>query len=156
MKTATINQLKKGLKNLPQEELVELSLKMAKFKKETKEYLSYLVYESMDEDDFIYSVKEEITLLFEEINPDSFSYMKKTIRKILRLTKKYIRFSKINKTEVELLLHFCQELINVKPSINRSIMLRNIYDRQVEMIKKKHLLLHEDIQFDYRVEIDNL
>ena len=44
-------------------------------------------------------------------------YIKKSVRKILRMAKKYIRYSKNKETEIEILLHFCTVLKNMKPSI---------------------------------------
>jgi len=43
-----------------------------------------------------------------------------------------------------------------KPSINRSTRLLNIFDTQVRMIKKAIEKLHEDLQYDYQLELDEL
>ncbi|HBS11973.1 MAG TPA: hypothetical protein DEO36_05420, partial [Flavobacteriaceae bacterium] len=107
MKTATVSQLKNELKYQSQEELLELCLQLSKFKKENKELLTYLLFEADDEDAFIQGVKEETSELFGQINTSSYFYIKKSVRKILRIIKKYIRYSKKKETEVELLLHFC-------------------------------------------------
>ncbi|MEN8125060.1 MAG: hypothetical protein ABFR32_07995 [Bacteroidota bacterium] len=156
MKTATVRELKKELNYRSQSELVELCLSLSKFKKENKELLTYLLFESSDEDAFIEGVKEEIKNNFEQINTKSYFYIKKSVRKILRNTKKYIRYSKKKETEVELLLYFCEELINMKPSIKYNVSLQNIYDRQKITIKKVVSTLHEDLQYDYGLELDNL
>ena len=58
MKTATISELKKELKYKSQEQLLEYCLAMARFKKESKELLTYLVFESEQEDTYIKSVKQ--------------------------------------------------------------------------------------------------
>jgi len=55
-------------------------------------------------------LKTEIDDQFELINTSSYFYIKKSVRKILRMVKKYIRYSKQKETEVELLLHFCRTL----------------------------------------------
>jgi len=52
MKTATVTQLKKELKHHSQAELIALCLRLSKFKKENKELLTYLLFET-DEDLFI-------------------------------------------------------------------------------------------------------
>ena len=49
MKTATVTELKKELKTRSQSDLVELCLKLSKFKKENKELLTYLLYEADNE-----------------------------------------------------------------------------------------------------------
>ena len=136
--------------------MIELCLLLSKFKKENKELLTYLLFDKDDEETYISKVKEYITLLFDEINTKSFFYIRKSVRKILKLTKKHIRYSKIKETEVELLLHFCKELKNVSPSISKSPRLLNVYNRQIILIKKAIATLHEDLQYDYQLEFDHL
>lgn len=156
MKTATVNELKKELKHQSPEQLIELCLRLAKFKKENKELLTYILYEAIDEELFIKNVKNEMDISFTEINTNSYFYIKKSVRKILRTIKKYIRFSKKKETEVELLIHFCYNLINMKPSISNNTMLTNIYLREMKNLRKVISTLHEDLQYDYSVEIENL
>ena len=62
MKTATVTELKKELKTRSQADLVELCLKLSKFKKENKELLTYLLYEADNELQYIVNVKSEIDL----------------------------------------------------------------------------------------------
>ena len=131
-------------------------MRLAKFKLENKELLSYILYHSTDEDGFIKEVKAEIVEEFQNINTASYYYIKKSVRKILRSIKKYIRYSKLKQTEVEILICFCLELKGMRPSMTRSIPLSNLYDRQVLALKKALSTLHEDLQFDYESDIENL
>jgi hypothetical protein len=55
-----------------------------------------------------------------------------------------------------LLMYFCTKLKDFKPSISRSQRLQNVFDSQVRMIKKAIEKLHEDLQYDYQLELDNL
>ncbi len=156
MKAATVAQLKKELQFKSQEEVMQLCLRLARFKKENKELLTYLLFESESEETYIETVKEEMDEMFAEINVNSYFYIKKSVRKILRTIKKYIRYSGDKATEVELLLYFCEKLKTFKPSINRNITLKNLYNRQLEYIGKKIPLLHEDLQHDYGVILEEL
>jgi len=156
MKAVTVTVLKKELKNQSQSELIELCLRLSKFKKENKELLTYLLFESSYEEGYIETVKLEIDELFELINTNTYYFIKKSVRKILRTIKKYIRYSKKKETEIELLLYFCEKLRAFKPSINNNTVLKNIYFREIESIKKKLLLLHEDLQYDYNLELERL
>ncbi|PKH52411.1 hypothetical protein CXF68_17690 [Tenacibaculum sp. Bg11-29] len=156
MKTATVKILKDELKHKNTNELLELCLKLARFKKENKELLTYLLFESHDEESYILGVKNEIDTLFEGISTKSYFFIRKSVRKILTSTKKYIRFSKKKETEVELLLYFCLKLKNFKPSIKKSPRLQNILVTQVKLIEKILITLHEDLQYDYRLELDKL
>ena len=156
MKAATVKELKQELSNRSQKELLELCLRLSKFKKENKELLTYLLYEESNEAAFIQNVKSEIEQEFELINKTSYYFIKKSVRKILRNTKKYIRYSKKKETEVELLIYFCSELNQMRPSIKRNKVLYNIYERQIETIKKAISTLHEDLQYDYEIELNEL
>ena len=156
MKTATIKELKDELGHYSREELLDYCLRMAKFKKENKELLTYLLFEASNEAHYIEGLKELIDERFSEINTSNYYYIKKSIRKILREIKKHLRYSKNKETAVELLIYFCQKLALMQPSMNRSIALQNIYQRQLVLIRKTIKTLDEDLQYDYGVEIDNL
>lgn len=156
MKAATVKELKTELTHQTQAQLVELCLRLSKFKKENKELLTYLLYEAENEAGYIESVKSEIETQFESINTSSYFYIKKSVRKILRMVKKYIRYSKQKETEVELLLHFCYVFKNMQPSIHRNTTLMNIFNRQILLIKKNITLLHADLQYDYNLELEEL
>jgi hypothetical protein len=156
MKTATVSELKKELSNRSPKELLELCLRLSKFKKENKELLTYLLFEASNESAYIESIKSAMDFEFEQINRKSFYFIKKSIRKVLRNVKKYIRYSKNKETEVELLIYFCTKLKDFNPSFKRSIALRNLYFRQIDMIKKTVSSLDEDLQFDYGVELEEL
>lgn len=156
MRIASLKEIKQELGHRPPSELLELCLRLTKFKKENKELLSYLLYDSVDEVLFIENIKQEISLDFDQINTKSHFYIRKSVRKILRNIKKYIRYSKKKETEVELLIYFCSELKNMGPYINQNVTLNNIYKRQIESIKKAISSLHEDLQYDYGIELNTM
>ena len=156
MKAGPVVTIKKELKELSNEELTELCLRLSKFKKENKELLTYLLFESQNEEDYILSIKNFVDEQFEIINRDSYFYIKKSVRKILRLIKKFARYSLKKETEVELLLYFCQKLKEFSPSIKNNVTLTNIFERQLLLAKKIISTLHEDLQYDYNLVIDEL
>lgn len=156
MKAATLAQLKKELNRLSHSELLQLTLRLGRFKKENKELLTYLVFMGDDEEEFKNLVKQKITNDFQDITATNYYYIKKTIRKILRETKKYIRYSGNKETEIELLLYFCEQLVKIKPSIYKNQTLTNLYERQIDYIKRKIPNLHEDLQYDFEQEIKRL
>ena len=156
MKAATVAQLKKELQFRDSEELLQLCLRLARFKKENKELLTYLLFESDSEEGYINTIKEELDFLFQEINTNSYFYIKKSVRKILRTLKKYIRYSGNKETEVALLLYFCEKLVTFRPSIRQNTTLLNLYQRQLVFVEKKIGTLHEDLQYDYRQILEEL
>ena len=112
---------------------------------------------------FTYKSSPKISMLvvamdveFDSINTDSYFYMRKSIRKILRLLKKYIRYSHSKETEVELLLYFSRKLQQFSPSVFNSRALTNLHQRNMDFVEKKISLLHEDLQYDYQQEIEKL
>lgn len=156
MKAVTVKQLKTELSNRSNSELIELCLRLSKFKKENKELLTYVLFESTFEQGYINSVKAKVDEQFEQINTTTFYFIKKSVRRILRRIKTYNRYSKNKETEIELLLYFCKKLGSLKPSIKNSTVLTNIYLRELASIKKKLGSLHEDLQYDYNMELDAL
>ena len=156
MKAVSVVTIKKELQHRSSEELVELCLRLSKFKKENKELLTYLLFESHDEKGYIDTVKQAVDEQFEMINTSSYFYIKKSVRKILRNVKKFARYSLNKETEVELLLYFCEKLKNFSPSIKYNVTLTNIYERQLLLSKKIISTFHDDLQYDYNSIIDDL
>ena len=156
MKAVSVVTIRKELKHKSNQELAELCLRLSRFKKENKELLTYLLFEADDESGYIETVKQEIDEQFSTINTNSYFYIKKSVRKILRNIKKYCRYSLNKETEVQLLLYFCTKLNDFTPSIERNVTLMNIYDRQIASIKKTVATLHEDLQYDYNLELEDL
>ena len=156
MKAVTITILKKELKEHTHQDLIDICLKLAKFKKENKELLTYTLFDSRDEDEYIREIKEEVDVEFSKLNHNNLYYVKKGTRKILRLLKKYIRYSKKKETEAEILLYFCKKLQELKPAHKRSLQMVNIYERQLAMAKKAISTLHEDLQYDLILELEKL
>ena len=156
MKAVGVKAIKDELKMRSREDLMELCLNLSKFKKENKELITYLLFEANDESDFIQGIKDEIDAEYEEVNRKSYYYVKKSIRKILRNTKKNIRYSKKKKTEVELLLFFCKKLKEFTPPISKSVPLTKIFDREMQKIEKTILSLDPDLQYDYGIEINSI
>lgn len=156
MKAVTVKELKLELSERSQSEMIDLCIRLSRFKKENKELLTYLLFESSNEDGYIESVKSEIDDQFELINTKTYYFIKKSVRKILRTIKKYIRYSKKKETEIELILYFCKKLAIFKPSIKGNTVLNNIYVREIAGIRKKMKALHEDLQYDYELELKKL
>ena len=156
MKAAGSAELKQELKDLSQARLVDLCLRLARFKKENKELLTYLLFDADDLQAYIESVKQEISDNFSEINTSSLYYVKKSMRKILRTVNKHVRYTGEKQAEVELLLHFCKTLHSSKIPFRKSNALHNLYLSQLKKIKATVSTLHEDLQFDYMRQLEGL
>jgi len=148
MKAATIQEIKQELLALPHTELADITLRLARSKKENKELLTFLLFESHDISGYIESVKKEMEAGFLDINVSHVYFAKKTIRKVLRITNKYIRFSGSKQAEAELLIHFCQLVKDSGIKIDKNPALKNLYQNQLKKIEKAMDTLHEDMQYD--------
>jgi len=156
MKTASINELKKELDNIEPKELRDLCLNLVKYKKENKELITYLLFEAHDTRSYIENTKQLIDSLFEEINKSNLYFARKSLRKILRVTNKYIKYTGLKQVEVELLIYYCQKLKKSGIEFQKSTALSNLYIRQIQRIKKALSTLHEDLQFDYTDDIKSI
>jgi hypothetical protein len=156
MKPASLSFLKREIENLSAKEVQELCLRLAKYKKENKELLSYLIFDAGNESEYIKSVKAEIELQFSEINTTQMYFVRKSVRKILRTTNKFIRYSGQKHTEAELLLFFCSKLKDSGIPYQSVTSLNSLFENQLRKIRKAVSTLHEDLQFDYSLEIDRL
>lgn len=152
----SLAQIKKELEHLPQPELVQLLLRAAKFKKENKELLFYLLFESNDVDGFVLQCKKEITKQFKEVNKTHVYYAKKSIRKILRWVNKQIKFSNQPVVIIELLMHFIHELKQLNSLLEQSNQLLHVYLNQYKKVKLTIAKLHEDLQYDYTNLLEKL
>jgi len=152
MSTVSLSELRRALRNVPSDDLPDLCIRLARYKKENKELLSYLLFEADDEPEYIRKIKIEIDQQFKELNRSSPYLAKKNLRKVLNFTNQRIRYSGQKRTEVELLIYFCNKFRRESPFRN-NLIIKNLYLRQVLRIKKTILTLHEDLQFDYGEEV---
>ena len=156
MKPASSAEIKQELKKLSQSDLLETCMRLARFKKENKELLSFILFESNDIEEFIRSCKEHMEELFETVNTSHLYFAKKTVRKILREINKQVRYSSSRQVEVELLLHFCDLLQQKVSSFVKSPALFKLYLTQVKKLKATIESMHEDLQFDYQKELERI
>jgi hypothetical protein len=156
MKSAGISDLKATLKTKSQAQLLDLCLRLARAKKENKELLTYLLYEADDELAYIQSLKKELETEFADINTGHLLWVKKSLRKIVRFLNKHIRYTGSKTAEVELRIYFCTLLQQSKIPFTRSTALTNLYHGQVKKAEAALNTLHEDLQRDYRLQLDAL
>ena len=153
MKVATISELKTELNSSSPAQLVEICIRLAKFKKDNKELMTYLLFEFFDEHACIENIKKEMQVQFEEINKSNVYFVKKSLRKILRFVNKHIRFIASTEAEINLLLSFCTLLRASGAPVDSNPVIKNIYQNQVKKITKSIATMHEDLQYDYEKQL---
>jgi gas vesicle protein len=150
MKAASVHEIKQALLSNSSKELAELCLRLAKFKKENKELLTYLLFEAHNEEAYIAEVNQQISEEFDEIDPgQNLYFVKKTLRKILRIASKHIRYTGSKQAEVAILLHYSLTLKKSGIPFMKSTALANLYKKQIKKIHAAISTLHEDLQYDY-------
>lgn len=154
MEIASLAEIKKELKTLEPKESLELCLRLGRFKKENKELLSYLLFDSKDEDRYIQMACNDVDEALESINTTGFYLAKKTIRKAHRSINKHIRFSPKKETEVEIRLYFCEKLRKLDINIKQSRVMTNLYEKEIMRIEKALSTLHPDLQFDFTASLE--
>lgn len=153
MSTATygLQDIKKELQHLSGLQIADLCLRLARHKKENKELLAYLLFESNNQAEFVEKVKAEAGFMFSQLPVRSYEAAK-YLRKILRLISKYAKFMASKECEIELLLNFCYNYIQYADLKTSYKPLRLILIRQIEKIKTSIGKLHEDVQLDFANE----
>jgi len=140
--------LKKELQHLSGAEVAVLCLRLARFKKENKELLTYLLFKADDPDAFVQEYKEEMDAQFGKISGKSYLVVK-TLRKIATQMNNQIRYASSEVVKTELLLHFCSNYINFVDYHTNYKPLRSIFYRHAEKAKAAIQKLQEDLQHDY-------
>ncbi|HTI61486.1 hypothetical protein [Mucilaginibacter sp.] len=148
IKVYGLADIKKEIQFQDKTVLMELVLRLARYKKENKELLAYLLFEADNDRGFIDSVIAENGFMFSQLPSNNYQ-MAKSMRKILRLLNKYIKFMGSKEAEIEFLLSFCRNYIQYADKRGSYKPMRLILTRQLEKIKKTIEKLHEDLQFDY-------
>lgn len=150
-----LQNIKKELQHLSHEQLQELMLRLARYKKENKELLAYLLFEAQDETAFIEKVKAELGFMFSQLPMQNY-FAAKALRKILRLIAKYVKFMGSKTAEIELLINFGHNYLQYADRKTSHKPLRMILVRQLEKIRTSIKKLHEDLQFDYSNDYEQL
>lgn len=133
-----------------------MCLRLARFKKENKELLTFLLFEAHDTEGYTEAVKADMDDAFRSMNTHNVYLAKKTLRKVLRLANKHIRYIGDKQSEVVLLLHFCKTLKNSGLAVHSHKAVSNLYQRQVKKIQATLATLHPDIQYDLQKEMAGL
>lgn len=156
MNTASLNEIKKEINTLDPETIAGLCMRLAKYKKENKELLNYLLFEAHNEQAYLQSVKEDVDEFFTEIPAPNLYLTKKVLRKILRFVNKQIKYSGIAQTEIELRIYFCTKVNEARVPLTEGTVLFNLYQQQVKKISTVVNKLPEDIQADYQRELESI
>lgn len=156
MKSHTIHEIQKELSTLDKKDVLDLCMRLAKHKKENKELLSYLLFEVNDEKEYLEKIKKTLDELFSEINRKSAYTTKKGLQKVVRNLNKFIKNSSKKETELDLRIYFCKKVRTARIDLDSSKIICNLYYREIDKIKMVYSKLHEDLQYDYKEDLEKL
>ena len=157
MKAASLQEIKKELQELPPAQLLELCLALAKYKKDNKEYLGYLLFDAHDKQTFTTAVKNIIDEQMEtlKMQPNLY-YVKKSLRKLLRIVNKYCKYAGEKTLAAELHIYFCAQLKNSGIPYHKNKLIVNLYAGQLKKINSLIKSFHEDLQADYLGDLEKI
>lgn len=156
MNTPTLSEIKQELLTLPASGVMELLIRLIRSRKENKELISYLIFESHNETGYVERIKEEIDEAF-SVLPATTNYLtKKGLRKILRSVATYTRQMGSKQAEVEMLIYFCGKFKTSGIHPDKNSALENIFLRQIKKLNSLIDFLHEDLRHDYKRVLDEL
>jgi len=151
--TYNLQAVKKELQHLSSNQMADLCLRLAKYKKENKELLSYLLFEADNSAGYIEGIKQEIDEMFNAL-PNHYYYIAKSMRKILKIIAKHTKFMASKPAEIDLLIHYCQQYIIHIDKRTTYKPLKQLLHKQLEKVAKLIGTLHEDLQQDHKAEFE--
>lgn len=156
MHSATIDTIKTELKQLPPKQVLELLLRLARFKKENKELLTYILFESANEDEYVAQVKNEITEEMGEIDGLPGYQFKKQFRKIQRKINKPIKYMGNKSSTAELYLHMVRMISEKKKTSYLAPFLEKSVQQYISKIEKILPGIEDDLAADLRKQLNQL
>jgi hypothetical protein len=156
MKAASLNEIRKQLTAIDRGRLEQICSTLARYKNENKELLTYLLFDSHDEQGYVTELKQEVDELFASVPKGNVYFVKKSIRKIIRFINKQIKYSGLPGTELDVRIHFCLKMKAAGISLQEGSVLYNLYQQQKKKIHSVWSRLPEDLQFDYKRDLSLL
>jgi hypothetical protein len=156
MQIPSLAEIKKELSYLDKNELTGLLLELSKFSRDNKAYLFFRLFERDNPNLFIDMVKEDLDLAFMDANTKNYHLAKKSAQGIRRKLNKNLKLNKNKEAHVELILYFCKQLKQYGFLSFRHPVIDNLFKVQLGKAEKLIEKLHEDLQYDFQVQLEEL
>lgn len=148
MEIPGLPEMKKELQTRGKPELLEICNSIARLKKENKEFLAYLLYDSDDPMGYADKFREAMDEQFEMLEGSEYR-MAKSLRKISNLIVKYAKFTKYKQGEAELIIHFLNHYRKAVNAKTKSAWLQGIAFQKLKALLEIIYSLPDDLQYDY-------
>lgn len=156
MQIPSLAALKKELNFLSEKELIETVLELAKFNRDNKAFLYFKLFERDNPRIFIEMVKDDLDISFMDANTRNYHVAKKSAQAIRRKLNKNLKLSKDKTAHIELIIHFCKQMKVYGFLEYRHPVIENLYNIQIGKVEKLIAGLHEDLQYDYQLILEEL
>ncbi|WP_158860304.1 hypothetical protein [Lunatibacter salilacus] len=156
MQFPSLTALKAELKHLSDKEFIALIADLSKFSRENKAFLFFKLYEKDNPRLFVEMVQEELEKEFQLANTKNYHFAKKAAQSIRRKLNKHLKLTKNKPDQIEVIEYFCRNLEKYGYLSFRHPVIDNLYALQVGKIEKLVTALHEDLQYDYELTIQEL
>ncbi len=149
---ASVKEIKREMGHLNAAELSEVCIRLAKYKKENKELLHYLLFHADDPGAYAASIREELEDQFQQLGRQGYQSAK-SFRKILTLIGRYSRFTGSKQVEAEFLVWFCKRFLEYADTRSTYKPLTGIFGKQLNRLKGIADALDPDLGHDLGMEI---
>lgn len=156
MMSASTEDIRKELQKLPPKKVLDLTLRLARFKKENKELLTYLLFEAGDEQGYVHSLRLEIDALLADVQKAPSATIKKQLRRVTRLITRQSKYIGSKWAAVDLHLYFCNELRSHPDQLLKITSANTIFHQQLNKAAKLLPALEADLQYDYQQQLESL
>jgi len=156
MEIRSISDIKREMKELSKEQLIDLCFALGKYKVDNKAYLNYLLFEAHDPESFISAAKSEVDTNFSEITQTNLYLVKKSLRKILRIIGRYAKYTGSKEKEAELIIYFLKKMKTCGIPWEKNKVLVNLYNTQIKRAQNAISKLHEDLQYDLKRDMEDV
>ncbi|RZS97589.1 hypothetical protein [Cecembia calidifontis] len=156
MQIPSLAEFKKELSYLDAKELTAIILELSKFSKDNKGYLFFRLFERDNPNLFVEMCKEDLDMAFMDANIKNYHLAKKSAQAIRRKLNKNLKLSKNKEAHIEMILYFCSQLKRYGFLAFRHPVIDNLYRVQLGKAEKLIEKLHEDLQYDFQIQLEEL
>lgn len=151
-----ITEIKKAINFLDEKELKTLLLDIIGFATDNKRFAYFKLNEQQDEGFFLAETKELLLQEFGKCHHTNYWTAKKLLQKLRGTLNKLIKFTKHKDQQLELIIYFCQQTEEFGYLRYRHPVIQNLFAVQLRRAESLVSKLHEDLQYDYEQQLEEL
>ena len=151
----SLQEQKKELHQLSKTELEAICLRFARFKKENKELLEFVLFHQGNPQAYADALKKDLEEVFKSLSGANYTDAKK-LRKITKALNKHAKYMQNPTLEVDLWIWFCLTYCDSMAAKSTAQVIRNFFVKAVLKVEKMQSKLHEDLAFDVAQELEKI